>query len=44
MDYWAGELGNSYIRGIKHSTVMDSVYNYLGKENPEIKYSYEDLF
>jgi queuine/archaeosine tRNA-ribosyltransferase len=44
MDYWAGELGNNYINGIKHSNVMDSVFNYLQVENPVIKYPYDNLF
>ncbi|MBD3215027.1 MAG: hypothetical protein GF311_20615 [Candidatus Lokiarchaeota archaeon] len=44
MDYWAGELGTNYIKGIKHNNVMDSVYNYLEVENPVIKYPFENLF
>ena len=44
MDYWAGELGNNYIEGIKHGNVMDSVYNFLKSDEPKIKYPYKKLF
>ncbi len=44
MEYWAGVLGNNYIKGIKHNNVMDSVYNYLNKEDPKITYPYKNLF
>ena len=44
MEFWAGELGNNHIKGIKHSNVMDSVFNYLEVDNPKINYSYENLF
>ena len=44
MDYWAGELGNNFIEGIKHGNVMDSVFNFLKSDNPIIKYPYKDLF
>lgn len=44
MDYWAGELGNNFIEGIKHGNVMDSVYNFLKSDEPKIRYPYENLF
>ena len=44
MDYWAGELGNNYVKGITHSKVMDSVFNYLNSYNPKIEYAYKNLF
>ena len=44
MDFWAGELGNNHIKGIKHSNVMDSVFNYLKLDDPKINYPYENLF
>lgn len=44
MEFWAGENGKSSIRDIKYENVMDSVYPYLYKENPEIKYKYRNLF
>ncbi len=44
MDYWAGELGNNFIEGIQHGNVMDSVYNFLKSDEPEIKYPYQNLF
>ncbi len=44
MDFWAGEEGYNYIRGVEHRKVMDSVYNYINKEDPQIKYNYNKLF
>jgi len=44
MDFWAGELGDNYIKGIKHNNVMDSVYNYLHKNEPKINYPFKNLF
>lgn len=44
MDFWAGEVGEKYIIGIEHNNVMDSVYNYLHRDSPKIKYPYKNLF